>query len=167
VVAVDVDGVLNPDDPGRAAALGYQPHRYTGPGPDEGQVTGTVWLHPDHGRWLRELAGHGAELVWCTGWRHLAPTVIAPRLGLPATWPVIDITATGVRWGHQLKLGPLYAWTANRAVAVLDDEFSGKDLHTAEDRTADGIPTLLVPIDRYHGLRRSDIDTVLTWLADR
>ncbi|MEU5669035.1 hypothetical protein ABZ749_01430 [Micromonospora sp. NPDC047753] len=84
IVAVDVDGVLNPDDPTHATALGYQPHRYDGPGGDGWHVTGTVWLHPDRGPWLRELANH-AQPVRCTSWNHLAAEWIAPRLGLPAT----------------------------------------------------------------------------------
>ncbi|MFG3645076.1 hypothetical protein ACGF3C_32860 [Micromonospora sp. NPDC047762] len=163
IVAVDVDGVLNPDDPTHATTLGYQPHRYDGPGPDGQHVTGTVWLHPDHGPWLRELANH-AQPVWCTSWNHLAVEWIAPRLGLPATWQHVPVQAGGVRFGHQSKLGRLYAWAARRPLAVLDDEFGGKDPFTADQRTADGAPTLLRPVNPYHGLRRVDIDAVLTWL---
>ncbi|MGX4657848.1 hypothetical protein ACWCHM_29635 [Micromonospora sp. SCSIO 07396] len=164
VVAIDVDGVLNPDDPARAAALGYQPHRYNGPGPDGRRITGTVWLHPDHGPWLRELADH-AQPVWCTSWNHLAAEWIAPRLGLPPTWPHVRVRAGGVRFGHQSKLAALYAWAARRPLAVLDDEFGGKDPTVAAWRTADGAPTLHRPVDPRHGLRRTDIDTVLTWLG--
>lgn len=167
VVAVDVDGVLNPTDAHRAAAGGYRPHPYAGPTPaGDGHVTGTVWLHPDHGPWLREILAAGADLVWCTSWRQLAATWIAPRLGLP-TMPVIDVTVSGVRWGHQFKLGPLYTATGTRPVAVLDDELGAKDAHQAADRTAAGIPTLLVPIAGHHGLQRHHIDQVLAWLTGR
>lgn len=124
VIAVDVDGVLTPHDVRRAEDLGYRPHRYDGPAPDGSPATGTVWLQPDHGAWLRELAAH-ADLVWCTSWQHLAATWVGPRLGLPDL-PVIDVADfAGVRFGHQGKLGPLYAWTADRPVVVLDDEFGG------------------------------------------
>ncbi|HZN75105.1 MAG TPA: hypothetical protein VFC00_26015, partial [Micromonosporaceae bacterium] len=92
-------GSSTPDDPVRAAAHGYRKHLYVGPGPDGVHVTGTVWLHRRHGVWLRRLAARGAELLWCTSWRHLAPQWIAPRLALPSTWPVIDIAGSGVRWG--------------------------------------------------------------------
>jgi hypothetical protein len=159
VVAVDVDDVLSPDDPPTATKLGYQPHHYDGPSPTGEHVTGTVWLHPDHGDWLRELADLGAELVWCTSWGKLAGSWIAARLGLPADLPVIDVgPGGGIRWGHQLKLGPLYTWPGLRPVAVLDDEFGGKDASDADRRTAHGIPTLLVPINGVAGLRRADID---------
>jgi hypothetical protein len=53
---------------------------------------------------------------------------------------------------------------AQRPVAVLDDEFGGTDPYTAKQRTADGVPTLLVPVSPFTGLRRGDIDTVLAWL---
>ncbi|MEU7176067.1 hypothetical protein ABZ949_31795 [Micromonospora tulbaghiae] len=163
VVAIDVDGVLNPADPARAETLGYRPHRYDGPAPDGRHVTGTVWLNPDHGPWLRELAEH-ARPVWCTSWNHLAAAWIAPRLGLPTTWPHVPVHAGGVRFGHQNKLSTLYGWVARRPLAVLDDEFGGKDPTTAGQRTGDGVPTLLHPVDPYDGLRRADVDTVLTWL---
>ncbi len=161
---VDVDGVLNPDNPYRSARLGYQPHRYDVPNPYGRHVTATVWLHPDHGGWLRELAAH-AQIVWCTNWNHLAAGWLAPRLGLPDDWPHVPAHGGGVRFGHQAKLGPLYAWAARRPLAVLDDEFGGKDPYTAEARTADGAPTLLHSVDPGRGLCRADIDAVLAWLS--
>ena len=164
VVAVDVDGVLNPDNPSDAEPLGYRPHRYDGPGPDGRPATGTVWLHPDHGAWLAELADASAELVWCTSRRTLAATWIATRLGLPTDLTVVDFTAAGVRWGHQAKLLDLYQAVGDRPVAVLDDEFGGKDPLHACDRSRAGAPTLLVPVNPGTGLRRADIDTVLAWL---
>ncbi|MEV6932232.1 HAD domain-containing protein [Dactylosporangium sp. NPDC051485] len=166
VVAVDVDGVLNPDDPAAAEQLGYRPRHYAGPDPTGNPITGTVWLHPKHGTWLAEIAGAGAELVWCTSWGPLAATFIASRLGLPTDLTVIDVTTAGVRWGHQLKLFDLYQHTGTRPVAVLDDQFGGKDPDNARSRTRSGVPTLLVPVDPHTGLRRDHVDTVLTWLDD-
>jgi len=163
IVAVDVDGVLYPEDPDEAASLGYREYRYDGPGPQGRHVTGAVWLHPDHGRWLGELALR-AQLVWCTGWNQLAATWIAPRLGLPDTWTHIPIDHGGVRFGRQTKLGPLFQYAGNRPLTVLDDEFGGKDPDAAAERSACGAPTLLRPVNRYTGLRRPDIDAVLKWL---
>lgn len=164
VVAVDVDGVLNPDGGQDSERLGYRPHQYDGPNPAGEPVTGTVWLHPEHGLWLRELADRGALLVWNTSWGSLAASWIAARLGLPDDLTVIDHRYHGITWGHQGKLVGLYAWTGARPVAVLDDEHGGKDPDDAKRRTDDGIPTLLVPINGYTGLRRQDIDQVHAWL---
>ncbi len=163
LIAVDVDGVLNPNHPDLAVRLGYQPHRYNGPDPYGRPVTGTVWLHPAHGAWLRELAAH-AQPVWCTSWNQLAATWIAPRLGLPDTWLHVPVTGSGVRFGHQTKLAAVYAWAGRRPLAMLDDEFGGKDPYTAHQRTAAGAPTLLRPVDPSRGLCRADIDAVLAWL---
>ncbi|MBM0274006.1 hypothetical protein JM949_00275 [Micromonospora sp. STR1s_6] len=164
VVAIDVDGVLNPDDPRTARQLGYHPHRYDGPAPSGQHVSGEVWLHPDHGTWLRELALN-ADLVWCTSWGAIAATWIGPRLGLPVDLQVIDVGQSGVRFGRQLKLAGLYRAIGGRPVAVLDDTFGGRDGSEAADRTARGKATLLVPVDGVTGLQRGHIDQVLNWLS--
>lgn len=164
VVAVDVDGVLNPHDPVHAAMLGYRPHHYAGPDPTGAPVAGTEWLHPEHGRWLREITDEGAELVWNTSWASVAAAFIAPCLGLPDNLTVISHQVTGVAWGRQGKLDGLFHYSGDRPVAVLDDEHGGKDPALAAARTAQGLPTLLVAVDPFTGLRRPDIDLVLRWL---
>ena len=163
VVAIDVDGVLNPDHPPTARRLGYRPHHYHGPGPAGRHVSGVLWLHPDHGAWLRELARH-ADLVWCTTWGAIASTWIAPRLSLPTGLPVIDAGHSGVRFGRQRKLAALYRAIGARPVAVLDDEFGGRDPAEAVERNARGSATLLVPVNSVTGLQRHHIDEVLRWL---
>jgi hypothetical protein len=164
VVAIDVDGVLNPDHPATARQLGYQPHEYDGPDPAGQPMSGTVWLHPDHGTWLRELAQR-ADLLWCTSWRAIAATWIAPRLGLPKDLPWVDLgQGGGIRFGRQLKLPPLYRAVGTRPVAVLDDEFGGRDPDEAAARTANGNQTLLVPVNGGTGLQRQHVDLVHRWL---
>ncbi|SCL17733.1 HAD domain-containing protein [Micromonospora inyonensis] len=163
VIAIDVDGVLNPDHPPTARQLGYRPHRYDGPGPTGQHVSGDVWLHPDHGAWLNELTSN-ADLVWCTSWGQIAATWIGPRLGLPADLPVIDAGPGGIRFGRQLKLAALYRAIGTRPVAVLDNEFGGRDPVEAADRTARGSATLLVPVNSASGLQREHIDQVIHWL---
>ncbi|MFI9643551.1 HAD domain-containing protein [Micromonospora sp. NPDC051925] len=166
VVAIDVDGVLNPDHPPTARHLGYQRHHYDGPDPTGRHIRGEVWLHPDHGLWLTELARH-TDLVWCTSWGTIAATWIAPRLGLPTDLPVIDTGPGGVRFGRQLKLAALYRTIGDRPVAVLDDEFGGRDHVEATERTARGSTTLLVPVNSVTGLQREHIDQILRWLDQR
>ncbi|MFI6163079.1 HAD domain-containing protein [Micromonospora haikouensis] len=164
MVAIDVDGVLNPDRPATARQLGYQSHKYDGPDPAGQPVSGTVWLHPDHGTWLRELAQR-ADLLWCTSWEGIASTWIAPRLGLPDDLPWIDLGhGGGIRFGRQIKLAPLYRAVGARPVAVLDDEFGGRDPDEAAERTATGNQTLLVPVDAVTGLQRHHVDLVHRWL---
>ncbi|MEU5554292.1 hypothetical protein ABZ738_31425 [Micromonospora sp. NPDC047793] len=49
VIAIDFDGVLNPDHPPTARQLGHHRHHYDGPDPTGQRVSGEAWLHPDHG----------------------------------------------------------------------------------------------------------------------
>jgi len=63
VLALDVDGVLNPDETHDRllklglADIGYLTHRYQGPDAHGGPVDLEVRLHPLHGRWLSRLRG--------------------------------------------------------------------------------------------------------------
>lgn len=142
---------------------GYRPHRYAGPAPTgEDHGTGTVWLHPDHGRWLRETLATGADPVWCTRWRRLAADWIALRLDLPRL-PFIDVDTGGMRLGHQVRLSALYTATGTRPVAALDDDPGGRD----DEQAAARIPTLLVPVPGDLGPRQRHVDRVLAWLGDR
>ncbi|WP_431895527.1 HAD domain-containing protein [Micromonospora haikouensis] len=166
VVAIDVDGVLNPDHPPTARHLGYHRHHYDGPDPTGRHISGEVWLHPDHGLWLTELAHH-TDLVWCTSWGTIAATWIAPRLGLPTDLPVINTGPGGIRFGRQLKLAALYHAIGERPVAVLDDEFGGRDHVEATERTACGSTTLLIPVNSATGLQREHIDQILRWIDQR
>jgi len=76
--------------------------------------------------------------VWCTSWNQLAASWIARRLDLPDTRPHVPLRGGGLRFGRQTKLDTLYAWAGRRPLAVLDDEFGGKDADTAALRSADG-----------------------------
>lgn len=170
VVALDVDGVLAPD-PARIvghtealAALGYRKHAFDDHGPDGMPASGVVWLHPEHGPWLRELLDLGAELVWATSWNHVAASWIAPRLDLPA-FPVLDVPRTGPRFGRSPKLDVLTRWAGDRPLAWVDDELGGKEPGWAEDRRDDGFPTLIVQPDSGRGLERRHIDKIVRWLS--
>ncbi|MFF2554589.1 HAD domain-containing protein [Nocardia sp. NPDC058058] len=82
----DVDGVLNPmrssdrPRPARYAPQLLRPKVF--PGVPASAVE--VWIDPDHGRLLRELAdATDAELVWATAWEHEAARLLALILELP------------------------------------------------------------------------------------
>lgn len=170
ILALDVDGVLAADPQritgGASAlsALGYEPHRYDGPGPGSAPASGTVWLRTSHGVWLRELLDRGVELAWATSWGIRAAEWIAPRLSLPDL-PVIEVPNQAPGFGWSPKLGPIRRWADARPLAWIDDQFGGKEPGWAEDRRdEDGIPTLIIQTDPGRGLQRRDIDGVIFWL---
>ncbi|HEX8870514.1 MAG TPA: hypothetical protein VF821_32915, partial [Lentzea sp.] len=170
VVVVDVDGVLAvapgamPEDRAVVRELGYQAHEFDGSGPDGSPARGMVWLKPEHGVWLRELADQGAELVWGTSWGHVAVTWIAPRLGLPEL-RVIEVPNQAPAFGWSPKIGPIQRWVGDRPLAWIDDQLGGKEPGWAEERRDDGIPTLIVQPYPWRGLERTHVEQILAWLA--
>lgn len=164
VIIWDVDDVLSPAEPG----AGHVPFTYDGPGPDGSPATGTVYLAPAHGEWIRELTEAGASHAWATSWGDLARTWIAPRLGYPAAgdWPVIETGfAHSNEFGWTSKFRPVSAWLGDRPVFWIDDFFAGKEQGWAEGRTRSGIPTQICHVRSPGGLSRSDVDAALAWLA--
>lgn len=97
LLLLDVDGPLNPYAARwfttRVARDGYVFHDV---GPVGGFATLRVALHPQHGRWLRELAAadDGFDLVWAAwaaslGWAHIW------RCGSSRTWGWACPTSSG------------------------------------------------------------------------
>lgn len=161
LVAWDIDGVLTVPGPA------HVPHLWSGTGPDGRPAEGTVWINPEHGRWMRELAGAGAAQAWATSWGGHARTFFPPLLGYPeaADWPVIDVgVVNDVIWGRTTKLGPVARFAGRRPLFWIDDLFGGKDHIWAESRTCGGIPTVTRHIAASRGLARADIDAALAWL---
>lgn len=165
LVGIDIDGVVVPETfPGDVPA-GFTGYPYHGPNSVGDTIDTTVWLNPEHGRWLAELVDHGAELVWASTWREVASQFVAPRLGLPAGIPFIDVgTHTGVMFGHSLKQYEVAAYVDAQSLAWLDDHFGGKDFIWAADRSEEGIPTLLIQTSPAEGLQREHIDALIIWL---
>ncbi|WP_329391870.1 HAD domain-containing protein [Streptomyces sp. NBC_01716] len=133
---LDVDGPLNPyaAKPHRRP-MGYTTHRMKPegwiaqhPGMPAAYVRPLrVWLNPDHGRRLRELAGL-YDLVWATTWGTEANEFIGPVLGLPelpaVDWPVrYEAAAEDTFW----KTRDLVAYAAGRPFAWVDDELGDAD----------------------------------------
>jgi hypothetical protein len=168
VLALDVDGTLAADP--RAAGseqalreLGYQPRHYRGPGPDQAPVSGTVWLNPQHASWLRELLDRGMHPAWATSWGQRAADWIAPQLDLPPM-PVVEVADAAPAWGWSAKQAPISRWAGDRPLVWIDDTFGGKEFGWAEDRTDDGIPTLLIHTHPGLGIQRHHINQIHAWL---
>ena len=134
VLAVDVDGMLFPTA-ARRLPSGFQVH--SGPWDN-------VALHPDHGRWLRDLSTD-FDLVWASMREDEANQVVAPALGLPDL-PVIRFSAaydtlTTYKWAD------VSAYAGRRPLCWLDDEFRADAAGLAARRAGLGLPTLLLAVD--------------------
>jgi hypothetical protein len=161
---LDVDGPLNPFAGGNTPRkeAGYQRHRirplgWTGP-------PLAVWLHPEHGQKLLDLARDtDLELVWCTTWEDEANAVVGPKVGLPIL-PVIKfgVALRDLEW----KFGEVSLFAEGTPLVWFDDDFR---LHHKERdyflHTRAGIPTLLHTVSPKTGLTDDDFAAVRSWAA--
>lgn len=158
---VDIDGVLNPfaAKPTQRPD-GYDTHRLTPAGWREPL---RVWLNPKHGPMLLALTDL-VELAWATTWIEQANELIGPRIGLPEL-PVVPVMqpSWSDRGPHIWKLPAVKAYVGDRPFAWFDDDFTKADLAWAEERTAAGFPTLLLPISPRIGIVQGDVDRVAAW----
>lgn len=162
LLLLDVDGPLNPfgAKPERRP-VGYTTHRLVLDGWTERRPL-RVWLNPDHGRKLTELAAEfSLELAWATTWQHDANRLIGQLIGLPVL-PVIE-------FGNALrtsawKWNAVSAYAEDRPLAWLDDDFHNwRDGRAAFDIVRADKPTLLRTVDRSIGMTDADLDAVATW----
>lgn len=94
---IDVDGPLNPyggtNKPRDKA--GYRPYKIPVYDGFLGDNTFKVWLHPEHGPKINEIADEARlEPVWATTWEHQANAKIAPKINLARSLPVIEFSTT-------------------------------------------------------------------------
>jgi hypothetical protein len=164
LLLLDVDGPLNPyaaDD--ADLADGYQTHRLI---PSDWSVPIRVRLNPAHGPMLVALAGAGlVELAWATTWNQDANSMIAPLIGLPEL-PVVPIPhpAMDAPRDRIWKRDPVEQFADGRPLAWFDDDFvMPGDARWAQERTAGGAATLLVPVEPRVGLVQGDVDRVSEW----
>lgn len=157
---IDVDGVLNPyaAKPTRRPE-GYVTYRYLNGAWSGNRGDMRVWLNPAHGSMLMALDGL-VEMWWCTSWMEMANTLIAPAVGLPKL-PVVQFAPKQERreW-TTVDLDTLFP---GEAFAWLDDDFTASDLGWASRRRAEGIPTLLIPINPRIGLTQEVVNWVAEW----
>jgi hypothetical protein len=155
VLLVDVDGVLNPYAHQGALAAGWETHRIAArqPGRDVA-VTYTVYLNPDHGSWLVELA-YDFDLAWATTWEEQANTLIAPKIGLSQPLPVAAVV-----WGRHGydKVAGIAALVGDRPCAWLDDDPGYAGFEWSDERRARDIPTLIITPDPAIGFTRAHKD---------
>lgn len=196
LLALDVDGPLNPwrNKPARRPD-GYSSFRLTR---DGRWYTGrefrrhkglVVWLNPDHGRRLLDLAEKTKLLpVWATTWLDQANALIAPAVGLPdlqiIRFPDDDLDGSRGEWRDTGRWK--YAGVADHAgdlpVAWLDDEHDHtiaaighlgeqrvrllQTVGKARDeflRARSATSTLLCQVDPTTGLRDDHYDQIRNW----
>ncbi|GFG53464.1 hypothetical protein CQY20_31735 [Mycolicibacterium agri] len=192
LVALDIDGVLNPDPvepchPALVARLpGYVEHEITMPASDRhlpylrghgvDNITGRVLVNDAHAQWIRSLLGHGVEVSWATTWEHYANEVFGPLLGLPELPLAIEFHAD-VENGHyhprmfgfgaaEWKGEALWHRHQGRPLVWIDDRASPLariDVHgNPVDR---GAPTLSIRCAGEVGLTRDEMQRVDDWLT--
>jgi hypothetical protein len=108
----------------------------------------------------------GGACVSYGSWHHDANRLIGTTLGLPQL-PVVplgrpDIT-TSHPHGYLWKRDPVTAWIGCGATAWIDDDFTDADHAWADERTAAGIPTLLVQPDPSIGILPEHLTHVRRW----
>ena len=107
-----------------------------------------IWLDPDHGDQLRQLAGEfDAELAWVTTWMHRANTEIGSRLGLPE----LKVVEFHAEQGWKYPAVAMYAY--GRPLVWFDDDFG---LHRDRNREfvhkRQPLTTALIDVDPATGI---------------
>ena len=100
-------------------------------------------------------ASHRFELVWCTGWEEKADEHLPRLLGVPSGRPHLsfgDATRAQVSARAHWKLEAVQAHAGTRPLAWIDDAFNDACHTWAQERAAQGLPTLLVSTAPASGL---------------
>lgn len=165
-ILLDVDGPLNPDRPsGGFREYITRPAEFY-----RGTRDLPVWLNPEHGEWVKELAEEtGGELAWGSSWCGSANEWIGPALGLPVL-PFVPIPEYPPRWGPRpataghAKALRVVPWVAGRPFVWLDDE---QFLGDVVSRQKDVPPHLVVYVSGTWGLTREHVEQARLWLDGR
>ncbi|MFG2667972.1 HAD domain-containing protein [Streptomyces sp. NPDC048387] len=166
---LDIDGVLIPfPAPDGSTPPTHVRHTVSPAGRDPDNPV-PIWLNPAHGPLLADfLARTLVAPVWCTSWRKDATTIVGPLLGLPE-FPYLDLPRPEITTSHPngylWKRDHVEPWLGGSAVAWVDDDFTDLDHAWAAERTAMGMPTLLVQPDSHHGLQPGHLTELTTWVS--
>ncbi|AXG79167.1 HAD domain-containing protein [Streptomyces paludis] len=164
---LDIDGVLIPfpaaDRSTPVTHTRHQVHLAGYPDPIR------VWLNHTHGPLIANALSTGlVRPAWCTSWRADAPGLIGPLLNLPAfehiELPRLPLT-TSHPDGYLWKRDHVADWLGPAPAVWIDDDFTALDHRWAADRTASGVPTLLIEPDPHAGLQPEHIMAALEWAA--
>jgi len=108
VIALDVDGVLNPAGAPTDLGPGWKIHRIEVPevdvprspfvpGRGDRDISVDVCLNAGlHGAWITKMHAEGADVVWATTWEDAANGYLAPLLG-------IDPLPVGIRTTPEMR----------------------------------------------------------------
>lgn len=193
LVALDIDGVLNPhpvehSHPAWTARLpGYVEIEITLPargrhlpflrGHGLEAVAGHVLVNDEHAEWIRCLLGRGVEVGWATTWEHYANEVFGPLLGLPVLPLAVEFHADVAEGHHRPRMYGLGAieWKSD----ALWNRYRGRPLVWIDDHASElarvdmrgnpvdrGAPTLSIRCDGEIGLTRDEMRRVNGWLAE-
>lgn len=166
---LDIDGVLIPFPAPDGATPATHNRRDVLPSGRKPGESVNVWLNPDHGPLLTNVARSGLLApVWCTSWRQDAATLIGPILGLPL-FPYVDLPRPQITTSHPngylWKRDYVESWLADAPVGWIDDDFAALDHAWAAERKARGIPTLLIQPHPRIGLLPEHLTEVLRWAS--
>lgn len=171
VVAVDVDGVLNPitgtppsgfdrhDVEVPAEHVPWSPFLRRSP---DGALRGAVWAWPAHGVWLTGLWSR-ADVVWASTWEHAANMVWPVLLGVP----VFPVGVSSLECPPKLSMDSA-SW---KAFALLEKYGNDRPLVWIDDHAIPTLsscrrgPTLVVRTDPVVGLTAAEMARVDEFVA--
>ena len=155
LLALDVDGVLNPFRATQAPRKhfeGYRRHTLKGY---------RLWLTPEHGKLLLDL---DLDIVWATTWEDDANELVAPLVGLPQTLPVLHMNfPDDLRDDGCGKRPALSRFVETRPLIWVDDDLGASDYEWADSLAQ---PSLLLAPDPHVGLTRPHIEKIGGFVAE-
>lgn len=171
-----VDGVLNIRGRLRLVEEPDFPDQWTRHDTIRGRETYWDIRHPV---WLRELEAAGFEMVWSSLWSWQEIMDLATVIGCGDRWTILDFDRFnrdrvlhhdpfGGRTSNQAtarKWDLIVEFTGSRPAVIVDADAAGRERLWAEDRTAEGLPTLVLSPWWETGLAREHVDAILAFAA--